>query len=130
MINVSGACGKGAPLELVSTPFHVLLSLSFLSQCVEASTCPKCMGSDHAKFECALASLEPQQEPSRSRPMESTRQPGPARKRFRREVTPQPNDQNSTAARTSNICFSFNKGHTLNRATGSTNAYGVVETTR
>ena len=105
-------------------------SLSFLSQCVEASTCLKCMGSDHAKFECALASLEPQQEPSRSRPMESTWQPGPARKRFRREVTPQPNNQNSTAARTSNICFSFNKGHTLNRAIGSTNAYGVVETTR
>ena len=34
-------------------------SLSFLSQRVEASTCPKYMGSDHTKSECALTALEP-----------------------------------------------------------------------
>ena len=48
-------------------------SLSFLSQRVEATTCPKCMGSDHSKAECALSALEPQQEPFRSRPAESVR---------------------------------------------------------
>ena len=44
--------------------------LSFLSQQVEASTCPKCMGSVHPKAECALSALEPQQEPFRSRQAE------------------------------------------------------------
>ena len=83
-------------------------SLSFLSQRVEASTCPKCMGSDHSKSECALTALEPQQEPLRSHPMENSRQSGPAKKRFRRDVTPQSGAQNSSSTKT--ICFSFNEG--------------------
>ena len=83
-------------------------SLSFLSQRVEASTCPKCMGSDHSKFECALSALDPQQEPTRSRPMENSRQSGPAKKRFRRDVTPQSGAPSSSAPKT--ICFSFNEG--------------------
>ena len=83
-------------------------SLSFLSQRVEASTCPKCMGSDHSKAECALAALEPQLEPFRSRPAESGRQSGPAKKRFRREGTPQSGGQGSVPAKS--VCFSYNKG--------------------
>ena len=79
-------------------------SLSFLSQRVEASSCPKCMGSDHEKSECALMALEPQPEPNRSRPAESSRQFGPAKKRFRRDVVPQ------SGAATKPICFSFNEG--------------------
>ena len=94
-------------------------SLSFLSQHVEASSCPKCMGSDHDKLECAL---EPQPEPTRSRP--SSRQLGPAKKRFRRDVTPQ------SGATTKAICFSFNALDTRNPVIGSTNAFGVVVITR
>ena len=41
--------------------YSIFYSLSFLSQRVEASTCPKCMGSNHTKHECALTALEPQQ---------------------------------------------------------------------
>ena len=83
-------------------------SLSFLSQRVEASTCPKCMGSDHTKAECALSALEPQQEPMRSRPMESVWQSGLAKKRFHREGTPQSSGQNSGC--TKSVCFSYNEG--------------------
>ena len=83
-------------------------SLSFLSQRVEASTCPKCMGSDHSKTERALSALEPQQEPFRSRPAESVRQSGPAKKRFRREGTPQTGGQDLGSAKS--VCFSYNEG--------------------
>ena len=82
-------------------------SLSFLSQRVEASTCPKCMGSDHSKSECALSALEPQQEPVRSRPSDNVRQSGPAKKRFRREGTPW---SGGTSASTKSVCFSYNEG--------------------
>ena len=60
-------------------------SLTFLSQRVDALTCPRCMGPDHLKTDCALASLEPAVEQPRNR---DSRQPGPSRKRFRREGTP------------------------------------------
>jgi hypothetical protein len=83
-------------------------SLSFLSQRVEASTCPKCMGSDHTKSECALSAPEPQREPLCSHPMERLRQSGPAKKRFRREGTPESGSQNSGS--TKSVCFSFNEG--------------------
>ena len=52
-------------------------SLSFLSQRVEALTCPKCMAPDHSKSECALSSLEPIQEQSRSWQSNAGRQSGP-----------------------------------------------------
>lgn len=81
-------------------------SLTFLSQRVEASTCPKCMGPDHTKTECALSSLESEQEPQRGRSSDNGRQSGPARKRFRREGTPQP----SSGSTKTSVCFSFNEG--------------------
>ena len=58
-------------------------SLSFLSQRVEALTCPRCTAPDHSKSECTLSTLEPVQEPPRVRQPETGRQPGPPRKRFR-----------------------------------------------
>ena len=84
-LNVQRACREGASIELVAPSLDVLLSLSFLSQRVEASTSPKCMGSDHSKSECTVTALEPKQDATRSRPAENARQPGPARKRFRRD---------------------------------------------
>ena len=80
-------------------------SLSFLSQRVEALTCPKCMAPDHSKSECALSSLEPIQEQSRSQPPTAGRQFGLPRKRFWREGTPTP----ATRAKVS-YCFSYNEG--------------------
>ena len=82
-------------------------SLTFLSQRVEAMTCPRCMGPDHGKAECALASLESQQEYQRSRSADSGRQSGPARKRFRREGTPQPSPG---APAKVNYCYTYNEG--------------------
>ena len=79
-------------------------SLSFLSQRVEALTCPRCMAPDHSKSECALSSLEPTQEPPCSRQTDVGRQSGPPRKRFRREGTP-----TSQASKVS-YCFSYNEG--------------------
>ena len=110
--------------SLLHSMFYLL---SFLSQRVEASTCPKCMGSDHSKSECALSALEPQQEPVRSRPSESVRQSGPAKKRFRREGTPQSGGglqppQNWSASPTMRAsAFGIRS-----RVTESTNASGVV----
>lgn len=80
-------------------------SLSFLSQRVEALTCPRCMAPDHVKSDCALASLESAQEQPRSRQADSGRQPGPNRKRFRRDGTP-----TSQAPPKTSYCFSFNEG--------------------
>ena len=37
-------------------------SLTFLSQHVDTTTCPRCVGPDHGKGDCALASLESEQE--------------------------------------------------------------------
>ena len=103
-------------------------SLSFLSQRVEASTCPKCMGSDHTKAEYALSALEPQQEPMRSHPIESVQQSGPAKKRICCEGTPQSSGQNSGS--TKSVCFSYNEGQCFRHPKpcdiGSTNASGVV----
>ena len=62
-------------------------SLSFLSQRVEALTCPRCMAPD-------LSSLEPiqdqhcSQDQHRSRQSDTGRQSGPSRKRFRRASIP------------------------------------------
>ena len=86
----------------------IFYSLSFLSQHVEASTCPKCTGSDHSKSECALTALEPQQELLHGRPMENSRQSGPAKKRFRHDVTPQSGTQNSSPTKT--ILFFIQRG--------------------
>ena len=85
-------------------------SLSFLSPqpTYGGINLPKCMGSDHSKFECALSTLDPQQEPACSRPMENSRQSGPAKKHFRRDVIPQSGAPSSSAPKT--ICFSFNEG--------------------
>ena len=82
-------------------------SLSFLSQRVEALTCPRCMAPDHGKSECALSTLEPaaaQEPPPRIRQSDANtgRQSGPPRKRFRREGTP--------TSQASKICFSYNEG--------------------
>ena len=98
---------QGSNWSLLHSMFY---SLSFLSQHVEASTCPKCMGSDHSKSECALAALEPQQDLAHSRQTENARQPGPARKRFRRDPTPQPGTSSSGTSAAKSICFSFNEG--------------------
>ena len=84
-------------------------SLTFLSQRVEAMTCPRCMGPDHGKADCALASLESQQEYQRNR-SDPGRPSGPARKRFRREGTPQSSAQTSGAPGKVNYCFSYNEG--------------------
>ncbi len=85
-------------------------SLSFLSQRVEALTCPRCMAPDHGKSECALSTLEPEpaaarEQPSRIRQTDTSagRQSGPPRKRFRREGTP-------TSQAAPKICFSYNEG--------------------
>ena len=83
-------------------------SLTFLSQRVEALTCPRCMAPDHLKADCALASLEPASEQARSRVMD-TRQSGPSRKRFRREGTPTSQGSGSSSGRVA-YCFSFNEG--------------------
>lgn len=82
-------------------------SLTFLSQRVEALTCPRCMAPDHLKADCALASLEPAVELPRSRV--DTRQSGPSRKRFRREGTPTSLGSGSSTGRVA-YCFSFNEG--------------------
>ena len=82
--------------------------LSFLSQRVEALTCPRCMAPEHSKSECALSTLEPVQEPPRVRQPDTGRQPGPPQKRFRREGTP--TSQPSSQAAKVSYCFSFNKG--------------------
>ena len=83
-------------------------SLSFLSQRVEALTCPTCMAPDHSKSECALSTLEPAQEPPRVRQSDAGRQSGPPRKRFRREGTP--TSQPASQASKVSYCFSFNEG--------------------
>ena len=57
-------------------------SLSFLSQRVEALTCPKCIAPDHSKSKCALSSLEPIREQSCSQQTNAGRQSGLPRKRF------------------------------------------------
>ena len=97
----------GSNWSLLHSMFY---SLTFLSQRVEASTCPKCMGSDHSKSECALAALEPQRDSSHSRPAENARQPGPARKRFRRDPVAQSGTSNLGTSAAKSICFSFNEG--------------------
>ena len=82
-------------------------SLTFLSQRVDALTCPRCMGPDHLKTDCALASLEPAVEQPRNRV--DSRQPGPSRKRFRREGTPTSQGSGPGSGRVA-YCFSFNEG--------------------
>ena len=83
-------------------------SLSFLSQRVEALTCPRCIAPDHFKSECALSTLESVQEPPCVRQADTGRQPGPPQKRFRCEGTPtsQPSSQATKVA----YCFCFNEG--------------------
>ena len=81
-------------------------SLTFLSQRVDALTCPRCMGPDHLKTDCALASLEPAVEQPRNR---DSRQPGPSRKRFRREGTPTSQGSGPGSGRVA-YCLSFNEG--------------------
>ena len=86
-------------------------SLSFLSQCVEASTGPKCMGSDHSKSKCALTALGPQQDSTRSLPAEYAQQPGTPQKALRRDPgAPQSGTLSSGSSTAKSICFSFNKG--------------------
>ena len=110
------------------SPLHSMFySLSFLSQHVEASTCPKCMGSDHSKFECTLSALEPQQEPAHNCPMENSRQSAPAKKRFWRGVTPQSGAPSSSTLKT--IYSHLTRGSVLgtqSRETKSTSVLDVV----
>ena len=103
-------------------------SLSFLSQCVEASTCPKCMGSDHTISDCVLTSLEPQQEPLCSRHMDNSQQSGPAKKCFQHDVTSQSGAQISSTTKT--ICFSFNEGQCFRHPKPCDRVLGVVAITR
>ena len=84
-------------------------SLTFLSQRVDALTCPRCMAPDHSKSECALASLDPLPEPGRIRQASDSRQPGPSRKRFRREGTPTSSASGPSSGRVA-YCFSYNEG--------------------
>ena len=86
----------------------IFYSLTFLSQRVEALTCPRCMAPDHLKANCALASIEPSVEQHRNR-VTDTRQSGPSRKRFRREGTPTSQGSESSSGRVA-YCFSFIKG--------------------
>ena len=103
MIECSGSMWRRspAPTGRFYTPYF---TLSLFSQPARGG----CMGSDCTKSECALTALEPQQELLHSRPVENSRQSGPAKKCFWRDVTPLSGAQNSSTTKT--ICFSLNKG--------------------
>ena len=79
-------------------------TLSFLSQRVEALTCPRCMDPDHSTLECNLSTLKPVQEPPHVRQSDAGRQPGLPWKRFWCKGT-----LTSQASKIS-YCFSFNEG--------------------
>ena len=83
-------------------------SLTFLSQRVDALACPRCMAPDHLKS----VSLEPAVEQPCNR-MDS-RQPGPSRKRFRREGTPTSQGSGPGSGRVA-YYFSFNEGQCFRR---------------
>ena len=89
--------------------YPMFYSLIFLSQCVDATTCPRCMGPDHGKADCALASPESEQEHQRNRSSDTERQSGPSRKCFCRDGTPQSSSQTAGAPEV-NFSFSYNEG--------------------
>ena len=87
---------------------HPIFYTLTLSRRVEALTCPRCIATDHLKSDCALASLKPASKQPGNRAMD-TRQPGPPRKRFRREGMPTSKGSGSSSGRVA-YCFSFNEG--------------------
>ena len=103
-------------------------SLTFLSQRVEATTCPRYMRPDHGKADCALASLEYQ----RSCCSDPGRLSGTARKRFCREGTPQFSTQTPGAPAKVNYFFPTMRGSASvipNLVTGSTDVFVVARIT-